>query len=253
MRDVSKTFHTHMEVKAIESLDLAVPKNTVVAIVGPSGCGKTTLLNLAAGFLKPDTGMVLVDQYPAFTMRGRSAMVFQVDSVFPWLSVKDNVSYGIPAGAVSAESHDAIVRKYIQLVGLEGFEGSWPRDLSGGMNKRVELARAYAHSPEVLLMDEPFGALDVLTKQDMQVMLWQLWRREPKTILFATHDIEEAIFMSHRVLVMSSRPGRVVDTVEIPEWQTRQPDLRLSQEFINIRGRIIRHFNASARNNYAES
>ena len=204
MAAVRKTFVTPQgPVAALDETNLQIATNEIVCIVGPSGCGKSTLLNLVAGFLAPSAGEVLVDGAPV--PGPERAVVFQQDSIFPWLTVAQNLAYGPRARGLPASEVSPIVERLLALVGLAEYRDLFPLQLSGGMKKRVDLARAYANKPAIMLMDEPFGALDVLTKEKMQIELLRLWQKEALTILFVTHDIEEALFIGDRVVVMTPR------------------------------------------------
>ena len=208
--DVAKRFRDgDRETLALSRTDLTIHDNEIVCVVGPSGCGKTTLLNLLAGFLMPTEGSVLVDGAVVGGPDATRTVVFQADAVFPWLSVEDNIGYGLRLRGVDSQLRRARVRHYASLVGLEDFMTAYPKQLSGGMRKRVDLARAYASGPAVLLLDEPFGALDIFTREAMWLALQQVNLAEPKTIVFVTHDIEEALFVGNRVIVMTPRPARV--------------------------------------------
>lgn len=207
---VSKRFGTGRDaVQALQPIDLAVGEREFVTIVGPSGCGKSTLLNIVAGFETPTTGRVTLDGKLIAAPGAERGVVFQQGALFTWMSVLDNVAFGPRAlGKRVAESR-AIARKYIELVGLSGFEKRYPYELSGGMQQRVGIARALANEPEVLLMDEPFAALDQQTRELLQEEIRAIWRRTGKTILWITHSIEEALFLATHVVVMTARPGRI--------------------------------------------
>jgi len=201
--------------RVLEGIDFEVAAGELVCIVGPSGCGKSTLLNVIGGFLVPTRGEVTVQGEPVRGPDRRRIFVFQDDGVFPWLTVEENVAFGL--SRASADERRRTVAHYVERVGLRGFERAWPRQLSGGMRQRVEIARALAANPDVLYMDEPFGALDYLTRLKMRADLLEIWRRERKTILFVTHDIEEAVQLADRVFVMTQRPAtmRAVVPVEL--------------------------------------
>ena len=207
---VSKRFGTGRDaVRALQPIDLAVGEREFVTIVGPSGCGKSTLLNIVAGFETPTTGRVTLDGKLIAAPGAERGVVFQQGALFTWMSVLDNVAFGPRAlGKRVAESR-AIAMKYIELVGLSGFEKRYPYELSGGMQQRVGIARALANEPEVLLMDEPFAALDQQTRELLQEEIRAIWRRTGKTILWITHSIEEALFLATHVVVMTARPGRI--------------------------------------------
>ncbi len=212
---VSKQFTRRGEaLPVLADVDLEVHKGEFLCILGPSGCGKSTLLNIIAGFEKPSTGRVTIEGEVVRGPDPRRVFVFQEYGIFPWASVWDNVALGLRRMTDKGEQHD-IVQKTIDLVGLSGFERSYPRELSGGMKQRVEVARALAVSPDVIYMDEPFGALDSLTRLTMRSELIRIWESEEKTILFVTHDVDESIQLAERVVVMSARPGRIADIVEV--------------------------------------
>ncbi|TAM68513.1 MAG: ABC transporter ATP-binding protein [Microbacteriaceae bacterium] len=233
---VSKVFvSARKETTALNETDLTIKHNETVCIVGPSGCGKTTLLNLIAGFDQPTTGSIRVGGVPVVGPSADRAVVFQADAVFPWLTVAGNVAFGPTAQGVPATARQERVRRFLSLVGLDDFGGAFPKELSGGMRKRVDLARAYASNPEILLLDEPFGALDLFTKETMWVALKRVAEAEPKTVVFVTHDIEEALFLGDRVVVMTPRPARVDSIVTVPFGPDRALDLRGDPEFQALR------------------
>ena len=199
----------HGEVVALDRIALSVAENEFLCIMGPSGCGKTTLLNIIAGIVFPTSGSVRVGGAPVLGPGPDRAVVFQEDAVFPWMTVEDNVAYSLRMRHRPKAEVERVVDHYVRLVGLADFRKAWPRQLSGGMKKRVDLARGYAADPEVLLMDEPFGALDIMTKERLQEELRKLWLAAPRTVVFITHDLEEALFLGDRVILMSPRPGRI--------------------------------------------
>lgn len=225
VRDVWKTFPGKRRgdpIHVLERVDLEVREGEFVCIVGPSGCGKTTLLNIIAGFTKATQGEVLVEEEPVAGPDRRRIYIFQEGGVFPWLTVRDNIGFGLDR--LPPARRKAVISHYLEMVGLTGFERAYPRELSGGMRQRVEIARALAADPEVLYMDEPFGALDYITRFKMRDDLVRIWEAERKTILFVTHDIDEAIQLADRVLVMSRRPATVQETVEVPLPRPRDMD-----------------------------
>ncbi|MDP9365031.1 MAG: ABC transporter ATP-binding protein [Chloroflexota bacterium] len=226
-------------VQALAGIELSVGDKEMVAIVGPSGCGKSTLLNLVAGFLFPTAGRVLIDGDEVDGPGAQRAVVFQQDSVFPWLTVADNIAYGPSARGVPRAAWEPRVNDLLDLVGLAKERTFLPRQLSGGMRKRVDLARAYANEPEILLMDESFGALDVLTKEKMQSSLLELWQRKPATVLFITHDIEEALFVGQRVVVMTARPARIAAEIAVPFPKSADPSIKTTPAFQDLRREII--------------
>ena len=196
-------------VTALDRIDLQVTDGEFLCVMGPSGCGKTTLLNVVAGIVAPTGGEVTVGGRRVTEPGADRAVVFQEDAVFPWMTVEQNIGYSLRMRGKSADEVNSAVSHYVSLVGLSDFRSAWPRELSGGMKKRVDLARGYVADPEVLLMDEPFGALDIMTKEHLQVELRKLWRVAPRTIMFITHDLEEALYLGDRVILMSPRPGRI--------------------------------------------
>ena len=214
IRGLSKAFHTNgHEVRVLEDIDLDVHDGELVCILGPSGCGKSTLLNIVGGFLSASSGEVTIDGAPVRDPDPRRIFVFQERGVFPWLTVEGNIGFGI-SGLAPAEKA-ARIAHYVRLVGLEGFENAYPQELSGGMKQRVEVARALAVNPDVLYLDEPFGALDSITRLVMRGELLRIWEAEKKTILFVTHDIDESVQLADRVVVLSARPGSIRRIVDI--------------------------------------
>jgi NitT/TauT family transport system ATP-binding protein len=203
-------------VLALDNIDLAIAPGEFVTIVGPSGCGKSTLLYILGGFVAPSGGTLEADGKPIVKPGVDRGIVFQDYALFPWLTVYQNIAYGLQMQGRSASEEREIVARYIDLIGLRGFEERFPRELSGGMKQRVALARTFAYGPEILLLDEPFGALDSQTRELMQDELLRLWRTTGKTILMVTHDVQEAVYLSGRVCVMSKRPGRIVHEFPIP-------------------------------------
>ncbi len=230
------------ETMALQDVSLGVRESEFLCLLGPSGCGKTTLLRIIAGLLEPEEGTVLLDGKVSMGTDADKGMVFQRDATFPWLTVEKNVEYGLKLRGRSAAERNQIVKKYIHMVGLTGFEKAYPKELSGGMRKRVDIARTYAYNPQVLLMDEPFGSLDLFTKTRMQAELLDLWSQERKTIVFVTHDLDEAIFLSDRVAVMSKRPGRIREIIEISLPRPRDVDIKVSDEFGEIKRKLWAEF-----------
>jgi NitT/TauT family transport system ATP-binding protein len=209
-RGVTKRFGN---VEVLRPIDLSVREGEFVCFLGPSGCGKSTLLNIVAGFVNPTEGEVTIDAVKVQGPDARRIFVFQERGVFPWLNVEQNVGFGLYRLAERQKSER--VARYVQLVGLQGFEKSYPSELSGGMKQRLEVARALAVNPDVLYLDEPFGALDSITRLQMRRELLRIWEAEKKTILFVTHDIEESVQLADRVVVMSQRPARIRRIVDI--------------------------------------
>lgn len=215
LRDLRRRFMLRdREVDALAGVSLDVPTGEFLAIVGPSGCGKTTMLRIVAELEKPTSGTIEIAREPGST-RPLNAMVFQQESVFPWKNVRDNAAFGLKARGFSKAERYRMVQPILELAGLKGFEDALPFQLSGGMKQRVALARAFANDPEILLMDEPFAALDEQTKLVLQAQLLHIWETSRKTVLYVTHSIDEAITLADRVLVMSARPGRVKDLIDI--------------------------------------
>ena len=214
LRGLRMTFQTEeTEIRVLEDIDLDVGEGELVCILGPSGCGKSTLLNIVAGFLPPTAGSVRIDDEPVRGPDPRRIFVFQERGVFPWLTVDGNIGFGL--GRMPRGERANRVAHYVRLVGLEGFEKAYPHELSGGMKQRVEVARALAVDPDMLYLDEPFGALDSITRLEMRRELLRIWQQEKKTILFVTHDIEESVQLADRVVVMTARPARIRRIVEI--------------------------------------
>jgi len=224
---------------ALDGISLEVAENEFAVIVGPSGCGKSSLLRLVAGLIQPSAGVIRLDGCEV-TRPGRDrGMVFQSYTLFPWLTVRENVEFGLRVAGMAAEERARVARRFIAEVGLEGFEASYPKQLSGGMMQRVALARALANDPEILLMDEPFGALDSQTRSLMQELLLKVWEHAHKTVLFITHDIDEAILLGDRVHVMTARPGRIKEMIEIEIPRPRSVELLTTPEFIAVKRRIM--------------
>jgi ABC-type nitrate/sulfonate/bicarbonate transport system ATPase subunit len=214
IRGLQMTFRGESEeVRVLEDIDLDVHEGELVCILGPSGCGKSTLLNIVAGFLTPTAGSVTIDGEPVRGPDPRRIFVFQERGVFPWLTVEGNIGFGL--GHVPREERARRIAHYVRLVGLGGFEKAYPHELSGGMKQRVEVARALAVDPDILFLDEPFGALDSIRRLVMRSELLRIWEAEKKTILFVTHDIEESVQLADRVVVMSARPARIRRIVRI--------------------------------------
>lgn len=221
-------------VDAVQSFDLTVAPGEFVSIIGPSGCGKSTLLNVVAGFMPPTEGAVLLDGVPIKGPGPERGVVFQQYSLFPWMSVRKNVEFGLKMQGVAASKRQTTARTLLGLAGLLAFENHYPDQLSGGMKQRVGIVRALATSPQVMLMDEPFGALDSQTRVVMQQILTNMWQKFRLSVLFITHDIEEAIFLSDRVVVMTARPGRIKAELVIPLPRPRTAEMMSSIEFTQI-------------------
>jgi NitT/TauT family transport system ATP-binding protein len=239
--DVTMKFRTRhgAEVVAVDDLSLEVADREFVSIVGPSGCGKSTLLRVVAGLIEPSSGEVVLNGRRIDGPGADRGMVFQSYTLFPWLTVQGNVEFGSRLKALAAAERARVAREYIEMVGLAGFEHHYPKELSGGMMQRVAIARALANDPDVLLMDEPFGALDAQTRIIMQELLVGLWQRTPKTIIFITHDIDEAIFLSQRVYIMTARPGRIKQTLDVDLPYPRSLDVVTSAAFTAMKRAVL--------------
>jgi NitT/TauT family transport system ATP-binding protein len=223
---------------ALENVNVSVGRGEFVTIVGPSGCGKSTLLMLVAALLQPTSGSVRLNGKPVTAPGSDRALVFQDFALLPWRTVLSNVELGLELKGVPAAERREAAKRYIAMVGLRKFENSYPHQLSGGMRQRVGIARALSVQPEVLLMDEPFGALDAQIRQVMASELLRIWERDRKTILFVTHDIDESIYLADRVVVMSASPGRVITEIPVPFDRPRGLELRNTPEFAALRQRI---------------
>jgi NitT/TauT family transport system ATP-binding protein len=225
------------EIEALARIDLSVAPGQFVCLIGASGCGKSTLLRVVAGFEEPTTGRVAARGKPIAGPRRDRGMVFQDYALFPWMSVRDNIAFGPRQRGLARDAIDAIAREYLKLVGLERFAARYPSQLSGGMKQRVAIARVLANDPDILLMDEPFGALDALTREQLQRELLQIWARSRLTILFVTHSVEEAVLLADRVLVMSAGPGRIEGDIAIDLARPREVS---SPEFNAVRRDLAR-------------
>jgi ABC-type nitrate/sulfonate/bicarbonate transport system ATPase subunit len=232
--------------RAVEPVRLAVAENDFITILGPSGCGKSTLLRIVAGLDRPSAGRVLLDGRPVTRPGPDRGMVFQSYTLFPWLTVTDNIAFGLREKGVPAAQRREIIAAYVEKVGLRGFENHYPKQLSGGMQQRTAIARALANDPEILLLDEPFGALDNQTRGLMQELLLGIWERERKTVLFVTHDIEEAIFLASRVVVMTARPGRIKAEVPVDLPHPRDYRMKTSPQFSELKARLTEEIRAEA-------
>jgi len=233
---VSKTFPGGTV--ALQATDLSVQENDFITILGPSGCGKSTLLRMVAGLDTPTSGRIALDGRTVSGPGADRGMVFQSYTLFPWLTVRENVCFGLREKKMPLAEQHAIAQRFLEKVGLRGFEGHYPKQLSGGMQQRTALARALANNPRILLMDEPFGALDHQTRELMQELLLTVWEGERKTVLFVTHDIDEAIFMGNRVVVMSARPGRIKCDIAVPLAHPRHYAMKTTAPFAELKARL---------------
>ena len=223
---------------ALNGVNLDIKENEFICVVGPSGCGKSTLLNIIAGLLEPTSGTVTLDGKVIEGTGVERGVVFQQYALFPWRTVLKNVMFPLEMKKVPKDEAEAIARKYIKSVGLEGFEKSFPKELSGGMKQRVAIARAYAANPEVLLLDEPFGALDAQTRVQLQSELLETWEKEKKTCFFITHDVDEAVILAQRVIIMSARPGRIKKIVDIDIPYPRTQATKTDPRFLELKSEI---------------
>jgi ABC-type nitrate/sulfonate/bicarbonate transport system ATPase subunit len=233
-------------VRALEPTRLEVAENDFITILGPSGCGKSTLLRIVAGLDRPSAGRVLLGGREVRGPGPDRGMVFQSYTLFPWLTVRENIAFGLVEKGAASPAIRETVEAYLDKVGLRGFENHYPKQLSGGMQQRTAIARALANDPAILLLDEPFGALDNQTRALMQELLLGIWERERKTVLFVTHDIEEAIFMASRVVVMSARPGRIKAEVPVDLPHPRHYTMKTSPDFTALKARLTEEIRAEA-------
>ena len=248
-RNVGRTFRRRdQDVPALADVSFEVGEKEFVAIVGPSGCGKTTLLRMAAGLDFPSSGSVLVGDREVSGPGPDRAVVFQQFALFPWKTVEENIGFGLRCRGTDAAARSRVIRRYVDLMGLQGYEQAYPKQLSGGMQQRVAIARSYALDPDVLLMDEPFGALDAQTRVVMQEELIKLCRVNPRTALFITHSVEEAVYLADRVVVMTPRPGRIREVLDVgsvrrvEKWDKHEriEEVMDLESFVHLRTRIWR-------------
>ena len=233
---IDKVYKTGKKsVAAIEDVSIDIQDNDFVCIVGPSGCGKSTLLRMLAGLDFPSAGNIIVNDRKVTGPGPDRGMVFQTYTLFPWMNVEDNIKFGLKIKKLPKAEQQEIADRYLKIIGLEKVAQSYSKELSGGMKQRVAIARALANQPEVLLMDEPFGALDPHTKSMMQLLMREIWVKEHPTVVFITHDIDEAVFLADKIYVMSARPGKMIKRVNVYLPHKRTLDLKDSPEFIKIR------------------
>jgi NitT/TauT family transport system ATP-binding protein len=238
IRNVSKTFTSEKgeKVESLSSIYLDIENQEFICLLGPSGCGKTTLLRIIAGLDRASTGTVELGRTLIDRPNPQLAMIFQEYSLYPWRTVAANIGFGLEIRKVPSEERHAIVKKYVDIVGLRGFENSYPYELSGGMRQRVAVARALAVEPSILLMDEPFGALDAQTRNLLQHELLNIWEKTKKTIVFVTHSVDEAVFMADRIVVLTPRPGRICEVIPVDSPRPRD---RTSVEFAKVRRYVL--------------
>ncbi len=237
--NVRKVFNTRNgEMVALNGVSLDIHDNEFICVVGPSGCGKSTLLNIIAGLSEPTSGKVYCDGKEVTGTGTERGVVFQQYALFPWLTVKKNVMFALEMRGVKGKAAEEEAMKYLEMVDLAKFADHYPKELSGGMKQRVAIARAYAAEPEVLLMDEPFGALDAQTRTQLQTELLETWEKKRKTCFFITHDVEEAIILAQRVIIMSARPGRIKDIVDIDIPYPRTQETKMTPHFMELKNHI---------------
>ena len=226
--------------RVVDDVSLSICENEFICIVGPSGCGKTTLMNILAGFVPPTQGQVLLDGKPVEGPGRDRGVIFQEYGVFPWLTVEQNIQFGLKLARSKTppSEREAVCRKYLALMGLTDFAKAFPKTLSGGMRQRLAIARAYAAQPEFLLMDEPFGALDAQTRSKMQSLLLEVLQREGKTVMMITHSVDEAVYLASRIVVVTARPARIKEIIEVPFGYPRREDLHESPEFVAIKAHV---------------
>jgi NitT/TauT family transport system ATP-binding protein len=240
IHNVTKIYRSEgNEVLAIDEIDLKIRDQEFATILGPSGCGKSTLLRIVAGLTKPTRGVVRLGGNVIREPGQDRGMVFQSYTLFPWLTVKENIKFGLELSRIPKAEQEKVAQEFVEKVGLTGFENTYPKGLSGGMKQRVAIARALANNPAILLLDEPFGALDAQTRALMQELLTQVWEELYKTILFVTHDVEEAIFLSDRVFVMTARPGKIKAEIDIPLGRPRSYETKSTDAFLNLKKQAL--------------
>jgi ABC-type nitrate/sulfonate/bicarbonate transport system ATPase subunit len=248
IHEVSKTFRSNaQDTQALLATNLSVAENDFITILGPSGCGKSTLLRMVAGLDVPTTGHIELDGHTVTEPGADRGMVFQSYTLFPWLTVLQNVCFGLREKGLPLVEQEAIARQFLQQVGLQDFAQHFPKQLSGGMQQRTALARALANNPRILLMDEPFGALDHQTRELMQELLQDIWQSQRKTVLFVTHDIDEAIFMGNRVVVMSARPGRIKCDLPVDLPYPRHYSVKTTSAFSELKARLTEEIRIEVR------
>ena len=239
IKNVEKIYHSAKgDTLAMKNVNLNVLENEFVCIVGPSGCGKSTLLRMIGGLDEATSGSIIVKDKEIIGPGVDRGMVFQAYTLFPWMTVEENIRFGLKLKKMPKSEQDPIVDKYLKVTKLEKFRNNYPKELSGGMKQRVAIARALANSPEVILMDEPFGALDPQTKAEMQLLMREIWQVEKPTIIFVTHDIDEAVFLGSKVVVITERPGTVKEEIRVLLPYNRDLDLKDTEEFLKIRKHV---------------
>lgn len=223
------------EVQAVSDFNLDVQDNDFISIIGPSGCGKSTILRMITGLIEKTGGSIVIDGKETKGPNKDKGMVFQNFSLFPWLTVEENILFGVNLkGTVSEADKKKLLNHYLEMTGLTEFQKSYPKNLSGGMQQRVAIARALANTPKVILMDEPFGSLDSQTRSQMQELLTGIWEKEKMTVLFVTHDVSEAVFLSNKIVVLSKRPAQIKKVIDIPFARPRSHSLKMDTKFFNL-------------------
>lgn len=227
-------------IRVVDDVSYQINDREFVSVIGPSGCGKTTMMNMVAGFMQPSSGTVTLDGKPITKPGSDRGVIFQEYGIFPWLTVRENITFGLKLAAnrTEAAAREEICQRYMRLMGLADFADAWPRMLSGGMRQRLALARAYAVKPQFLLMDEPFGALDAQTRTAMQNLLLEVLATEGKTVMLITHSVEEAIYLSTRIIVMTARPTRIREIIDVPFASPRTEELHERKEFGELRAHV---------------
>ena len=242
LKNVSKTYtQNNQQVEAIKNLNLSVKEREFIALVGPSGCGKTTLLKIIAGLIPATNGEVILDGKKILNPGKDRGLVFQQFTLFPWLTVRENISFGLDLQNVDSKKKTKIANHYLNITGLKDFAKFYPKNLSGGMQQRVAIARTLANNPKILLMDEPFGSLDSQTRSQMQEFLTKLWEAEHQTILFITHDVSEAVFLADTVYVLDKRPMKIKNTFSVPFNRPRVHSLKYKKEFFEFENKIAQN------------
>lgn len=239
--DVSVDFETDSGgLRVVDKVSFSVSEGEFVSIVGPSGCGKTTMMNIVAGFVKPSSGQVLLDGKPIPGPGQDRGVIFQEYGVFPWLTVEQNILFGmkLSRSKIPQSEQESLKDRYLTLMGLKDFAKAFPRTLSGGMRQRLAIARAYATRPDFLLMDEPFGALDSQTRSNMQNLLLDVLQTEGKTVMLITHSVDEAIYLSSKILVVTARPARIKEIIEVPFTYPRHENLHDDPVFVSLKARL---------------
>jgi len=240
---LSKNFQNGEKItEVIKDISFNIKRGNFVSFVGQSGCGKTTLLKIISGLIDKDQGEILVNDKKIFRASKDIGMIFQDFSLFPWLNVRENIAFGLRLKNISQEKINKIVNHYLEITGLKDFADAFPNSLSGGMKQRVAIARTLANDPQLILMDEPFGSLDNFTRSSMQEFLTNLWEKEHKTIIFVTHDIEEAIFLSNKVYLLSKRPTSIKKEFDVNFKRPRKHSLKKTKEFFDLRNKLTEEF-----------